>query len=133
MWRVLFVSVLFVIGAFGMFFWALERGLELAEARTIVVNTIVVMEIFYLFSIRYLHMTSLTLRGLFGTPAVLIGVATIVVGQLVFTYAPFMQALFATRALSIGDGVGVVGVGVLLLVVLEVEKLIRRALRLGGE
>ncbi len=133
MWRVLFVSVLFVIGAFGMFFWALERGLELAEARTIVVNTIVVMEIFYLFSIRYLHMTSLTLRGLFGTPAVLIGVATIVVGQLVFTYAPFMQALFATRALSISDGVAVVGVGVLLLVVLEVEKLIRRVLRLGGE
>jgi len=126
MWRVIFVSVLFVIGAFGMFFWALERGQALAEARTIVVNTIVVMEIFYLFSIRYLHMTSLTFRGLLGTPAVLIGVASIFIAQLVFTYAPFMQVLFDTRAIGLVDGIAVVGVGVALLAVLEVEKLVRR-------
>ena len=128
MWRVIFVSALFVIGAFGMFFWALERGLDLAEARTIVVNTIVVMEIFYLFSIRYLHMTSLTLRGLLGTPAVLIGVAIIVVAQLVFTYAPFMQVLFDTRAIAVSDGIAVIAIGIGLLAVLELEKLIRRGL-----
>jgi magnesium-transporting ATPase (P-type) len=132
-WRVIFVSVLFVVGAFGMFFWALERGLVVEAARTIVVNTIVVMEIFYLFSIRYLHMTSLTLRGVVGTPAVLIGVAGVFIGQLAFTYLPFMQALFATRAVSLADGLAIVGVGVLLLLILEVEKLARRGLRLGGE
>ena len=128
----IFVSVLFVIGAFGMFFWALERGLDVEAARTIVVNTIVVMEIFYLFSIRYLHMTSLTLRGVIGTPAVLIGVAGVVVGQLAFTYLPFMQRLFATRALSLTDGLAVVAVGVALLLILEIEKVVRRRLRLGG-
>jgi magnesium-transporting ATPase (P-type) len=132
-WRVAFVSVLFVIGAFAMFFWALERGLAVEAARTIVVNTIVVMEIFYLFSIRYLHMTSLTLQGVMGTPAVLIGVASVFVGQIAFTYVPFMQALFATRSISLPDGIAVLGVGVLLLVILEVEKLVRRGLGLGGE
>ncbi|MCZ7659917.1 MAG: hypothetical protein M5U07_19635 [Xanthobacteraceae bacterium] len=61
---------MFVAGAFGMFFLAEARGLPIEEARTIVVNTIVVMEIFYLFSIRYLHSTSFTLgAGLLGTPA----------------------------------------------------------------
>jgi magnesium-transporting ATPase (P-type) len=59
-WRIVFVSVLFVIGAFGVFFWTLERGLPLELARTMVVNTIVVMQIFYLFSIRYAHGPSLT-------------------------------------------------------------------------
>ena len=132
-WRVIFVSVLFVVGAFSMFFWALERGLDVETARTIVVNTIVVMEIFYLFSIRYLHITSLTLQGVVGTPAVLIGVAGVFIGQLAFTYLPFMQRLFATRALSPTDGLAVVGVGVLLLLILEAEKLVRRGLRLGGE
>ena len=41
----------------------LERGLSLAEARTVAVNTLVVMEIAYLFSVRYVHGTSLTWRG----------------------------------------------------------------------
>ena len=37
-----------------------------------VVNTLVVMEIFYLFSVRYVHGSSLTWRGVLGTPAVLV-------------------------------------------------------------
>ena len=96
LWRIVFVSVLFVIGAFGMFFWARQRGLDLEEARTIAVNTIVVMEIFYLFSVRYVHGTSLTWQAALGTPAVLIGVATVVAAQLVFTYSPAMNSVFVT-------------------------------------
>ncbi len=129
-WRVAFVSLLFVIGAFGMFFWARARGLSVEEARTIVVNTIVVMEISYLFSIRYLHTTSLTWKGFLGTPAILIGIAAVVAGQFVFTYAPFMQTLFATRPVSLADGLAIVGIGILLFVILELEKLARRRLHL---
>ncbi|PWB66017.1 MAG: carbonate dehydratase [Bradyrhizobiaceae bacterium] len=128
-WRVVFVSFLFVAGAFGMFFLAEARGQPIEEARTIVVNTIVVMEIFYLFSIRYLHSTSFTLRGLLGTPAVLIGIAAIAAAQFVFTYAPFMQFLFATRPVSLLDGLAIVAVGAALFLVLELEKLVRRRMR----
>jgi hypothetical protein len=39
-WRIGFVSVLFVIGAFGMFEWAQMRGLSLEISRTLVVNTL---------------------------------------------------------------------------------------------
>jgi magnesium-transporting ATPase (P-type) len=127
-WRVLFVSALFVAGAFGMFFWAESRNLPIETGRTIVVNTIVVFEIFYLFSVRYVHGTSMTLRGVVGTRAVLIGVAIVVVAQFIFTYAPFMNSIFETRALSLWDGLVIVGSGVLLLVVTETEKLIRRSL-----
>jgi magnesium-transporting ATPase (P-type) len=121
-WRIAFVSLLFVAGAFGMFTWAIQRGLSVEEARTIVVNTIVVMEIFYLFSVRYLHSASVTWQGALGTPAVLIGVGAVVLAQLAFTYLPWMQAIFQSRPVSLLDGLAIVAVGVLLLLILEVEK-----------
>lgn len=127
-WRVGLVSVLFAVGAFGMFAWAEARGQSHEAARTIVVNTVVVMEIFYLFSVRYLHGASATWRGTLGTPALLLGVSGIVVLQLVFTYFPFMQTLFETRPVGFIDGIAIVAVGVALFAVLEVEKFARRSL-----
>lgn len=126
LWRILFVSALFVAAVFGMYFWAESRGLGTALARTMVVNTLVVMEIFYLFSVRYVHGTSLTWQGVLGTRAVIAGVAIVAVAQTIFTYAPFMQAIFDTRPVALADGVAIVGVGVAMLVIVEVEKTIRR-------
>lgn len=128
MWRVGFVSLLFVAGAFGMFSWAEARGLPIETARTLVVNTIVVMEIFYLFSVRYVHGTSLTLKGVLGTPAVLIGVAFTVVAQLAFTYLSPLQAIFESRSVAFVDGVLAICVGMALLIVVEFEKYARTGL-----
>jgi len=122
LWRILFVSALMVAGTFGIYTWAIERSLPLETARTMAVNTIVVMEVFYLFSVRYVHGTSLTWQGVLGTRAVLIGVASVVAAQFAFTYLPPMQAIFATRAVSVRDGIAIVAVGVALLVVVEIEK-----------
>jgi magnesium-transporting ATPase (P-type) len=130
LWRIGFVSLLFVPGAFGMFFWAEARGLPLEAARTLVVNTIVAMEVFYLFSVRYVHGTALTWRGALGTPAVLVGVAVVAAAQFVFTFAPFMQRLFATYPLEPADFLAVIAIGVALLIIVEIEKLV---LRLVGD
>ena len=127
-WRVVLVSGLFVTGIFGMFAWATARGLPLEEARTIAVNTLVAMEVFYLFSVRYLRVASMTLTGVRGTSPVLIGVSLVVVLQFAFTYLPFMQTLFHTRPVAFLDGLAIVAAGVALLVVLEVEKSLRRSL-----
>ncbi|ARP98759.1 cation-transporting P-type ATPase [Pseudorhodoplanes sinuspersici] len=122
LWRILFVSALMVAGTFGIYNWATERGLSLETARTMAVNTLVVMEIFYLFSVRYVHGTSLTWQGILGTRAVLIGVATVVVAQFAFTYLPPMQALFGSSPVSLTDGLAIVAVGVALLMIVETEK-----------
>ena len=103
-WRVVFVSALFLAGIFGMFAWALERGQTLEEARTVAVNTLVVMEIFYLFNVRYTHGTSLTWQGVLGTPAVLSGIIFVTGAQFAFTYLPFMQEVFGTRPVALMDG-----------------------------
>lgn len=125
-WRIAFVSVLVLSGAFGMFYWAEDQELPVDAARTLVVNTIVVMEIFYLFSVRYVHGTSITWRGVLGTKAVLIGVGIVTVAQFVFTYAPPMQSVFETRAVGFWYGVAVLLPGIVLLVVVEIEKRIHR-------
>lgn len=131
-WRIVLVSFLFLIAALGIFFYSLGRGDELAMSRTLVVNTIVVLQIFYLFNVRYLHMTSFNWRGVLGTPAVLIAVAVVVIAQLAFTYLPVMHSLFDTRPLGIADGVLIITIGIAMMIVLEVEKtLMRRAGWLG--
>jgi magnesium-transporting ATPase (P-type) len=122
LWRVGYVSVLFVAGAFGIFFYAIERGYSVELARTMVVNTLVVMEIFYLFNVRYIHGPSVTWQGVLGTPAVLISLSAVVLAQLAFTYVPFMQVVFKTEPITIRDGALILGIGVAVLIAVEMEK-----------
>ena len=133
LWRVLLVSVLFAMAALGVFFGSLDAGRDVETARTMVVNTLAVLGIFYLFNVRYLHMSSITLRGVLGTPPVLIAVAGVVMAQLAFTYLPFMHALFDSRPLRLLDGLLIVGLGVGLLFLLEGEKLLMRRLGVFAE
>jgi magnesium-transporting ATPase (P-type) len=126
LWRVVLVSLLFAAVSLGVFFGALELGRDLESARTLVVNALVVLQVFYLFNVRYLHMRSLTLRGALGTPPVLWALGAIVAAQLVFTYAPFMQHWFATRAVALVDGAVVIALGVAFMFLLEGEKLLLR-------
>jgi magnesium-transporting ATPase (P-type) len=121
-WRILFVSALMVAGTFGIYAWAMAREVPIEVARTMAVNTLVVMEIFYLFSVRYAHGTSLTWRGVLGTRPVLIGVTVVVSAQFTFTFLPPMQAIFGSRPISFGDGLVIVAIGVALLLIVEAEK-----------
>jgi magnesium-transporting ATPase (P-type) len=122
LWRVIIVSLLFAAIALGMFFWALGQGRDLETARTMVVNTLVVLEIFYLFSVRFLHMSSFTLTGAKGTKPVLIALAVVVAGQFAFTYLPIMNTIFGSRPLTMAEGALIVAVGAASFLLLEVEK-----------
>lgn len=133
LWRIALVSLLFTAGAFGMFAWAQRRGLDIATARTMVVNVFCVMEIFYLFSVRYLHGASLTWSGLRGTPVLRWAVAAVVVAQLAFTYVPWMNTVFGSGPVPLLEGVVIVLVGVAMLLVLEVEKRVLRRLGVFDE
>ena len=122
LWRVFLVSVLFAIGIFSQFTLAQMQGAELDEARTMALNTLVAMEVFYLFSVRYRYGWSISWQGMKGTPAVLIAVALVIVLQAGFTYLPIMQMLFDTVALSPSQVAQCAAAGVILLVVLEADK-----------
>jgi len=62
-WRIIFVSLIIVTGTFGLFLWEREHCATIELARTVAVNTLVMFEIFYLLSVRYLLAPSLTYKA----------------------------------------------------------------------
>ncbi len=128
-WTILLVSTLFLCGVFGMYAYAIDRGQPVELARTLAVNTLVVMEIFYLFFIRNIYGTSLTWRKVCGTRVVWLTVALVTAAQFGITYVPAMQRVFGTEAVSLFDGLLVVGVGVVVFAIVEIEKQLRLRLR----
>ena len=128
-WHIVLVSVLFLCGVFGIYHYAIGRGYSLDLARTIALNTLVVMEIFHLFFTRNIYGTSLTWKTVRGTGVVWTTVIVIVVAQCAITYLPPLQTVFATESIPILDGVLIVGIGAALLAVIETEKQIRLHLK----
>ncbi|MBO3760808.1 cation-transporting P-type ATPase [Ciceribacter sp. L1K22] len=128
LWRIGLVTVMFTGIVLGLFFWALGQGRDLETARTMVVDMLVVLEIFYMFSVRYLHTTSLTFTGAKGTWPVLTALAVVVIGQLAFTYLPVMNTIFDSRPLTFLDGILILAIGAASFIVLEIEKRFTRRL-----
>lgn len=54
----------------------------------------------------------------------LAAIGIVIVAQFAFTYAPFMHVLFESAPFSIVDGSIIIGVGIALMVVLEIEKVL---------
>ena len=71
--RILLVSLIMLIGAFGSFEWALGKGSGDAYARTVAVNVIVMVELFYLFNCRSLTKSMFQL-GVRSNPWIWVGV-----------------------------------------------------------
>jgi magnesium-transporting ATPase (P-type) len=124
-WHLMLVSLLFLAGVYGIYFYAIDRGSSIELARTLSVNTLVVMEIFHLFFIRNIYGTSLSWKAMRGTRVVWFMVILVTIAQLLLTYTPQLQRIFNTEAVGLADGLIILGIGILLLVTVETEKQLR--------
>lgn len=125
-WRILFVSVLMVVATFGLFLWERSAGASIEVARTVAVNTLVIGEIFYLLNTRYITAPVLNREGLLGNRNVLWAIAIVLLFQLLYTYLPIMQFFFQSAPLPLDAWLRISAAGVLLFIVVEVEKLVIR-------
>ena len=128
-WHIVLVSSLFLFAVFGIFRYGIEQGYSEALARSLAVNTLVVLEIFHLFFIRNIYGTSLTWKAAKGTPMVWASVIVITLAQFAITYLPPLQRIFGTQEVPLFDGFLIVGVGVVFFALIESEKQIRLALK----
>lgn len=126
--RIFFVILLIVSATFTVFHWELQRGNSLEFARTAAVNTIVVCEIFYLFSVRFFTRHAFSAEALLGNKVVLLVVAILVALQGAFTYAPPLQQLFRSASLDVQSWLAILSVGCLLFLCVEGEKFVLRRL-----
>ena len=119
--RIVMVSLFMVAGGFALFLWEMRQGASLMEARTVVVNVIVMVETFYLLNCRSLTRSFFSL-GPFTNPWVAAGVAAMIAVQLLFTYAPFMNRLFHSAPIGGISWLGIVGVGLTVFCAIELKK-----------
>lgn len=122
--RICLVGVLLCGGAFGLFELSLHAGRSEAAARTIASNAFVFGEIFYLFNCRSLQFSIFKIRPLSNTP-LLCGVLAMILLQILFTYAPFMNIAFHSQPISLIDWLSIIGVALVIFVVIEFEKKIQ--------
>ncbi|MHA2789011.1 cation-transporting P-type ATPase [Corynebacterium sp. S7] len=126
--RISYVSILIGGITILVFNWLTSEGVALEVARTIAVNTLVVAQIFYLFTSRFSRVSALR-KELFTTnPISWICVGIMILLQIGFVYLPFMQVAFNTTAVSLNSWVIPLIAGIIVFAAVEIEKAIRRAL-----
>jgi magnesium-transporting ATPase (P-type) len=121
-WRIIFISTIIIMGTLGLFLWDRSHGETLSMARTTAVNTLIFLQIFYLFGVRYLRTSVLSRAGLLGNKAVLWAVGAIAILQVFFTYLPLFHNVFGTAAIPIGDWLRLLLFAPLVFVLVEIEK-----------
>ena len=122
MWRILFVSLIMLAGAFGLFVWQRHSGASVELARTVTVNTLALLEIFYLLTARYLTASVLNRRGLTGNPVIWWASGILILLQLGWTYFPPMQAMFRSTALDMNHWIQIIMVASSVFFLVELEK-----------
>lgn len=129
-WRILSIGV--VLCAIAFVVYELERSdpnNSLAAAQTAAANAIVFGQIFLLFNCRSRRYTMFKL-GFFSNRWLLLGVALMVLAQLLFTYVPVMNQLFKTDGIGLADWAIIIGAYVALYIGVE---LLKRHLRISSK
>lgn len=124
-WQILLVSTLILAAVFGMYFYATDKGYPVALSQTMAMNTLVVLQVFYLFFVRNIYSTSLTWAAVKGTRIVWGCVIAVTSAQFAITYLPSLQAVFGTQSVPLKDGLVIIGVGAVFLALIETEKQMR--------
>ena len=123
--RVLLVGFMLLVGSFGLFEWSLHNGESEDTARTIAVNVFAVGQAFYLLNCRSLRYSIFKL-GVFSNMWIWSGIAAMATAQLLFTYLPIMNTMFHTAPISFMSWVHIIMVGIVIYIVIDVEKAYRR-------
>jgi Ca2+-transporting ATPase len=127
--RIVAAGLLLLAGAFGLFAWAQGEGMTDPEARTVAVNVFMAAQIFYLFACRSLR-RSLFTHNPFANRMIMLGVSIVIVLQLLFTYAPFMQVAFRTAPIDGGAWAAILVVGVAVMLAMDALGWVLRRLRI---
>ncbi|MGM0427671.1 MAG: cation-translocating P-type ATPase [Thermodesulfobacteriota bacterium] len=123
--RIVLMSLLLLMGTFGLFEMEIQASGNQDLARTIAVNTFVFGEMFYLFNCRSLT-RSFRQLGLFSNRWLWGGVAVMAGLQALFTYTPVFNTIFQTQPMGVVHWGLVLGYSALISWIIGIEKLLRR-------
>jgi cation-transporting ATPase F len=132
--RVVLVSLLLVVAAFGAYAAQVASGVSLEEARTTAINVFVGVQAAYLLSCRSLDRP--VLRAWPGRSRMFaLGIGLTAGLQLLLTYVPVMNTWFHTAPVGLGSWLWVLGAVIVAFAVVEADKVLWHrftAARAGG-
>ncbi|MFG6089806.1 cation-transporting P-type ATPase [Enterobacter soli] len=120
-WRVVFVGLMIAISAFVLEAWLQPRGYSAEFIRTVLLQTLVTAQWFYMLNCRVNDGFSLS-KGLLANKGIWIVSGVLLALQILIIYAPFMQMLFGTEALPFRYWVITFSIGFIMFLIVEVEK-----------
>lgn len=126
LYRILLVGGLGAATVFLLFRWKLDQGASIEQARAIAVNALVIFECFYLLTARTFYDSIWHSRYWQGINPSLLAIVLVVIFQLLFTYLPLSQTIFAVAAISIEDWLIIALATSPILLLVELEKVIAR-------
>ncbi|HFI5582065.1 TPA: cation-transporting P-type ATPase [Raoultella ornithinolytica] len=127
-WRVIFVGSMIAVSAFVLEAWLQPRGYSPEFIRTVLLQTLVTAQWFYMLNCRVADGFSLS-KGLLANRGIWIVSAVLLALQLLIIYAPFMQMLFGTTALPFRYWVITFVIGFVMFLIVEIEKPLTRKWR----
>lgn len=124
--RILITSSIMVISVYLLFLLEMSISTNIDVARTISVNTIVMMEIFYLLNCRSLDKSMIEI-GFFSNKWIIVGIIAMIALQLFYTYHPSMNFTFHSSPISIEAWLRILAFSVTLYFIIEGYKKIRKS------
>jgi magnesium-transporting ATPase (P-type) len=119
--QVVLVGLFMLIVAFGLFQWELARQASSDAARTVVLNTVAVIQALYLLNCRSLRHSIWSL-GLFRNGWLWLGLAAVLLLQAGITYVPFFNAMFRTAPIGGDEWLRILGAGLTAVLLVEFQK-----------
>lgn len=126
LYRILLVGGLGAATVFALFRWKLDQGASIEQARAIAVNALVIFECFYLLTARTFYDAIWHPRYWQGIGPSLLAIILVVIFQLLFTYLPLSQTIFAVAGISLEDWLIIALATSPILLLVEIEKVIAR-------
>jgi cation-transporting ATPase F len=124
--KILIISTVGVVAVFILFNWKQNVvGGSLDEARTVAVNVIVMVEVFYLLNISSFISSMFDRRTLLNK-WIPIGIGIMIALQLLYTYMPAMNLIFESSPISLDAWLRILAVSAIAFLLVELQKWIRR-------
>jgi Ca2+-transporting ATPase len=123
--RTIIVGVIIAAGIVYNFATALQQGETLEKARTVAVTTMVFFQFFQAWNSRS-ELQSIFRVSPTSNPFLLYALIAATFAQLALIYVPALQWVFRTEPLNLGDWVGILGISATVIVVVEIDKWLRR-------
>ncbi|MBT6043782.1 MAG: HAD-IC family P-type ATPase [Gammaproteobacteria bacterium] len=111
---------------FQLFTWTLAQGASIEFARTVAINTLVLIETVYLINCRFMKQGIFTRRIFAGAMPSFLAIVSVVLMQIVFTYLPFSQNIFGLESLDSRAWLLCLAAALPILFIVEAEKFVVR-------